>query len=76
METKMSEDQKHAPILIDLGKQKRGRVKRLRKGRGRLVDDVQQAIADLAANGSLSEGVQPVIVVVERKKKRGFKGMF
>lgn len=71
----MSDEQKNAPILIDLGKQKRGRVKDLRKGRGRLMDDLDQALSDLKADGTIGDSVQPVIVIVERKSKKGWKGM-
>lgn len=73
----MSDSKSKDPILVDLGKQKRGRVKDLRKGKGRLMDDLDQTLADLRAEGSVAEGAQPVIIVVERKKKKkGFKRMF
>lgn len=73
----MSDSKSKDAILVDLGKQKRGRVKDLRKGKGRLMDDLDQTLADLRADGSIAEGAQPVIIVVERKrKKKGLKGMF
>lgn len=68
----MSEE-KNAPILVDLGKQKRKRVKKLRKGGGRLMDDVSQVIADLKAESKLDDSAQTVIVVVERKSKDRWK---
>ncbi len=58
------------PVLIDFGKQKRGKVKKLRKGKGGLVDDVHAVIADLREAGTIDGKAQPVIVVVERKSKK------
>lgn len=54
-------------IVIDLGKQSRKRVKKLRKGGGRLVSDVAGAIDDLKAEGMLKPDAQTVIVVVREK---------
>jgi len=61
------------PVIIDLGKQKKKRVKRLRKGYGRLAEDVADAIDELKASGVVAGEAQPVIVVVrEKKKKKGW----
>lgn len=61
----------NAPIVIDLGKHKSKRVKRLKKGKaGRLTDEVQDCIAELQNSGAFSAPVQPVIIVVREKKKR------
>lgn len=58
-----------SPVIVDLGKKKRGDVKALRRGEGQLMDDVKDAINELSATGTLANGAQPVIVVVERKPK-------
>ncbi len=69
-ETK-SEGEVYAPIIIDLGKQKRKRVKKLRKGKpGRLLDEVQDCVQELKANGTITESAQPVVIVVREKRKR------
>lgn len=68
----MSDDNKpnHAdPVILDLGKQKKKQVKRLRKGRGRLMGDIALALEELQAEGVVKEGAQPVIVVVREKRK-------
>lgn len=62
------------PIIIDLGKKKRKRVKRLRRGKGPLVDDIMDSIAELRENSEISKDAQPVIVVVREKKKK-MKGL-
>jgi hypothetical protein len=59
-----------APIVLDFGKHKRKAVKRLRKGSGRLLEDVQTAIDDLRAAGAISAAAQPVIVIVREKRRR------
>jgi len=62
------------PIIIDLGKQKKKRIKKLRKGYGRLADDVADAIDELKASGVVEGNAQPVIVVVRQKKKKNAFG--
>ena len=59
-----------APIVVDLGRQKSKAVKRLRKGEGRLIDDVNNTIDELKSAGTISATAQTVIVVV-REKNRG-----
>lgn len=56
--------------VIDMGKQKRKRVKRLRRGEGRLMEDVQTAISDLRANGTIGSNAEAVVIVVERKPRQ------
>ena len=54
-------------VVLDLGKQKPKRVKKLRKGKGRLMDDVHAAIEELQEAGVIGADAQPVVVIVERK---------
>ena len=58
-----------APIIIDLGKQRRKRVKDLRRGTGRLAEEVNDCIRELQASGSISSTAQPVVIVVQQKRK-------
>jgi hypothetical protein len=58
-------------LVIDLGKQKGKKVKALRKGGGELMADVEECIQGLRSDGKIAAGAQTVIVVVERKRKRG-----
>lgn len=61
-----------APILIDLGKKKRKAVKKLRKGRGRLMDDIGEVVAGLKSEGTIADTAQVVVVVVrEKRRSRG-----
>ena len=59
-----------APLIIDLGKQKRKAVKQLRKGAGRLMQEVIAEIEELRTAGTISPSAQPIIVVVTQKRRR------
>jgi len=56
-----------SPLILDLGRKSRGKIKRLRKGEGKLMDDVRTAIAHLQSAGNVAAGSQPVIVLVREK---------
>ena len=57
------------PVIIDLGKHRRKRVRDLRRGTGRLADQVNDCILELQAAGTLSASAQPVVVVIREKRK-------
>lgn len=57
-----------APVVIDLGKKSRKQVKQLREGRGKLLLEVNDVVAELRKTDSLSSG-QPVVVVVRPKRR-------
>lgn len=61
-----------APIVIDLGRQKRKRVRQLRQGRGKLMDELSQMLVELKQAGSIGETAQPVVVVTRVRKRSGF----
>lgn len=64
------------PIIIDLGKHRRKRVKNLRRGTGRLAEEVSQCIQELQAAGTIASTAQTVVVVVQQKRKsRSLKGL-
>ncbi len=57
-----------APIVVDFGKKRRKHVKRLRKGRGRLMTKVEDLLQDLRDEGVVAENAQPVIIVVRQRE--------
>jgi hypothetical protein len=60
-----------SPVIVDLGKKRRKLVKKLRRGSGQLMDDVQNTLEELRSSGSVSANAQPVIVIVrERQRSR------
>ena len=58
-----------APILIDLGRKSRKKVKLLRKGKGKLFDEVQGAVDELQEAGQVDSSAQVIFVVVEKEPK-------
>jgi hypothetical protein len=64
------------PVIIDLGKRRRKQVKKLRRGEGKLLDDVNGAVAELRTAGTLGADVQPVIIIVREKRRSNVKKLF
>jgi hypothetical protein len=61
------ETEKHAKslIVVELAKRRSpDQVRRLRKGRGRLVEDIDEAVDELVKSGTIKSGTQPVVIVV------------
>jgi hypothetical protein len=52
-------------VVVELAKRRTpDQVRRLRKGRGKLVGDIDAALAELVSSGTISADAQPVVVVV------------
>ncbi len=66
----------NSPVIIDLGRRKRKQVKKLRRGEGKLLDDVHGAVAELRTTGTLSSDAQPVIIIVREKRGNKAKSLF
>lgn len=61
------------PIVVDLGKTRRSRIKDLKRGRGKLVDEVHDVVTRVRDDlGPAAEGKQliPVVIVYRRKAKK------
>ncbi len=56
-----------ALCIIDLGEHSRKRVRRLKRGKGRLMEKVEDAIADLKHQGVLSADAQTLVVLVREE---------
>jgi hypothetical protein len=57
--------------VVDLGEQSRKRVKRLRRGKGRLMSKIERVVDDLQEEGVLKAGAQTVVVVVREEASLG-----
>ena len=68
------------PIIIDLGKQKRKRIKRLMEGRGKLwfeVEDVVEEVGSMLGDDLEGKTLVPLVLVYRRRpKQRRQRGMF
>jgi hypothetical protein len=60
--------------VLDMGEQSRKRIRRLRRGEGKLMGKVENAIGDLQNQGVLGKQVQTVVVVV--REEFGLRNIF
>lgn len=71
-------DSEAVPIVIDLGKEKRGRLKALKRGRGKLAGEIASIVDEVRANlGEAAGGKQlvPLVLIYRRKRRRKNKGL-
>ena len=66
-----SDAQPHKISIVDLGEHSRGRVRKLRKGQGRLMRKVEETIQALGDGGVVNADGSNVVVVVVREEPRG-----
>ena len=62
-----------APIVVDLGKARRRRIRQLKKGTGPLASEVMDVVAQVKAElgqEAASREFVPVVVVYRRKPRR------
>ena len=58
-------------LVIDIGKkQSKKRIKRLRKGKGKLFEKVNETIGELKSRGAIGENVQPLVIIVRKKETK------
>ena len=60
----------HDPIIVDIGKRRRKQIRSLRRGEGKLMTRMNDLLGEMKKNGTLSGSAQPVIVVVQQKRRR------
>ena len=59
-----------APIILDFGKHRKKLVTQLRQGDGKLMNEVSAALAELQVSGAIGAGAQPVIIIVQQKRRK------
>ena len=63
-ETRVDSD-KPRLVVVELAKRRPpDQVRRLRKGRGKLVGDIESVLDELVSSGTIDAGAQPVVIVV------------
>ena len=55
------------PIILDLGKHRRKQIRRLSRGKGKLMAEVSRSIEELRVAGKISKSAQPLIVIVKER---------
>lgn len=66
------------PIIVDLGKKARKQIKDLKRGGGKLKDEIYDTTSEVRQRlGVEAEGkeILPIVVVYERKKKSVRSGL-
>ena len=59
-----------SPLIVDLGKHRRKQIKRLRRGEGKLMDDVNDTLEEMRTAGTLSAASQPVVLIVRQRRRK------
>jgi hypothetical protein len=62
-----SESKRPDPVVVELGTRGKGQLRKLRQGRGRLLRDIDDVVADLQQSGEVAADAQVVIVVVKQR---------
>ena len=70
--TPESPEKKSAPklVVLDMGRQKRKKIKQLKRGDGVLADAVTVSLDELTSDGTLSHRPDVVVVVVVKEKAK------
>ncbi|MBV8751717.1 MAG: hypothetical protein JO328_02540 [Hyphomicrobiales bacterium] len=64
-----------APVVVNLGKSSRKRIKKLKRGEGNLMDNVLQRLARLKTSGEVSTNAEAVVFIVERRAELSMPSM-
>lgn len=59
--------------VVDLGTEKGSAVRDLKRGRGKLLDEIADTVADIEASiadEAVAKNLIPVVMIVERKRSR------
>jgi len=61
------------PIMIDLGKKKNKQIRDLKRGRGKLMDQVSEVLERVRADlgpGTDPKNLVPIVMIYRKKEKR------
>lgn len=57
--------------VVDLGTQSRKRIRRLKRGRGKLMGKIENILEDVSSEGVVPAGASAVVVIVKQKASLG-----
>jgi uncharacterized protein (UPF0335 family) len=63
------------PLVVDIGKQTSKKIKRLRKGTGRLPAKVDAAIREARSLVGTDKQIVPVVVIYQKKDRRKLRSL-
>ena len=61
-------------IILDFGNKSRKKIKRLRRGKGPLMKNVQEALQEVQQSSEIPAGSPVVVAVVKQRRRRGMFG--
>jgi hypothetical protein len=68
----------YGPYIVDLGKASRKQIRALKRGEGKLQDDVEDAIYKMATEhlkeADKGKPIVPVVLIYRQKRRRGLGG--
>jgi len=79
MDKKISDAMSAAPIVVDLGKKTKKAIKKLKKGEGKMVEEVQLAMSEVRSRlpeADKAKQLVPVVMFCERKPSKRSKLSF
>ena len=61
------------PVVVELGSQRRSRIRALKRGEGRLMDDLARAMQKIRADSPelASKELVPIVMIYRRRSRRG-----
>lgn len=57
-------------VVVDLGKTSAKKIRQLKKGKGKLIDEVNDALELAGANSLTDKQLVPIVFVYRQKKKK------
>ncbi|HEX2832506.1 MAG TPA: hypothetical protein VHW00_05805 [Thermoanaerobaculia bacterium] len=76
-ETRMAGPIVNAPIIMEIGKTKKKDIRDVARGQGKIMSDLQEAMAEVTSElGEQADGKQlvPVVLVYKKKKRSKRRG--
>jgi hypothetical protein len=77
MSSPVSATSEITPVVVDLGKKKKKDIQALKRGQGKLMEDVHRVIEEVRANSSALAGKElvPVVILYRKEPKRKVAGL-
>jgi hypothetical protein len=63
------------PIIVDIGKQKTRRIKKLKRGESHVIGKVDAAIQQALSRATPGKEIVPVVIIYQKKDRRRRRGV-
>lgn len=58
------------PIIVDAGRRSRKSIRRLKEGRGRLMEEVVDVIEDVRSTRGAGKEIVPIVIIYRERRRR------